>query len=58
VNYFGVRFGGGVQVAMTAVKVGLIAFVILAGIFYSHPVKAAGSYLAFLRLPVASLRRW
>ena len=38
VNYFGVRFGGGVQIAMTAVKVGLIAVVILAGIFYSHPV--------------------
>ncbi len=40
VNYFGVRFGGGVQVAMTIVKLGLIAFVILAGIFYSHPVAA------------------
>src|SRR6185437_865867 len=44
VNYFGVRFGGGVQVAMTAVKVGLIAFVILAGILYSHPVaQGAGT---------------
>lgn len=40
VNYFGVRFGGGVQVAMTAVKVGLIAFVILAGVLYAHPVPA------------------
>ncbi len=40
VNYFGVRFGGGVQVAMTAVKVALIAFVILAGLFYSHPVTS------------------
>lgn len=38
VNYFGVRFGGGVQVAMTAVKLGLIAFVILAGMLYAHPV--------------------
>lgn len=37
VNYFGVRFGGAVQVAMTAVKVALILFVILAGVFYSHP---------------------
>lgn len=47
VNYFGVRFGGGVQVAMTAVKVGLIAFVILAGILYSHPVAAgAGASIA------------
>src|SRR6202050_4577680 len=36
INYFGVRFGGGVQVAMTAVKVGLIAFVILVGMFYAH----------------------
>src|SRR5580658_2450444 len=33
VNYFGVRFGGGVQVAMTVVKVALIAFVILAACF-------------------------
>ena len=40
VNYFGVRFGGGVQIAMTVVKVGLIAFVIFAGIFYAHPVAA------------------
>jgi APA family basic amino acid/polyamine antiporter len=38
VNYFGVRFGGGVQVAMTAVKLALIAFVIVAGILYAHPV--------------------
>lgn len=36
-NYFGVRIGGGVQVAVTVVKVGLIAFVILAGLFYAHP---------------------
>ena len=42
VNYFGVRFGGGVQVAMTAVKVGLIAFVIVAGLFYSHPAGRRG----------------
>lgn len=46
VNYFGVRFGGGVQVAMTAVKVGLIAFVILAGIFYAHPVASGAAPLA------------
>ncbi len=39
VNYFGVRFGGGVQIAMTAVKVALIAFVIFAGILYSHPIS-------------------
>jgi basic amino acid/polyamine antiporter, APA family len=47
VNYFGVRFGGGVQIAMTAIKVGLIAFVILAGILYAHPVAAgAGTKIA------------
>jgi amino acid transporter len=43
VNYFGVRFGGGVQVAMTVVKVALIAVVILAGMFYSHPAVSASS---------------
>jgi len=43
VNYFGVRFGGGVQVAMTAIKVGLIAFVILAGILYAHPATASAA---------------
>jgi APA family basic amino acid/polyamine antiporter len=41
VNYFGVRFGGAVQVAMTAVKVALIAFVILVGMLYSHPANSA-----------------
>jgi amino acid transporter len=45
VNYFGVRFGGGVQIAMTAVKVALIAFVIFAGIFYSHPIHQAAAPL-------------
>ena len=43
VNYSGVRFGGGVQVAMTAVKLALIAFVIVAGILYAHPVTAGAS---------------
>jgi len=37
VNYFGVRIGGGVQVAVTVVKVALIAFVVLAGLIYAHP---------------------
>ncbi len=37
INYLGVRVGGDVQVVFTAVKVGLIAFVILAGLFYAHP---------------------
>ena len=41
INYFGVRFGGGVQVAVTALKVGLIGTVVLAGLFYSHPAAAS-----------------
>ncbi len=34
INYLGVRIGGDVQVAVTAVKIALIAFVILAGLLY------------------------
>jgi len=37
INYLGVRVGGDVQVAVTGVKIGLIAFLILAGLLYSHP---------------------
>jgi basic amino acid/polyamine antiporter, APA family len=33
-NYFGVKVGGDVQVIVTALKVGLIGFVILAGVFF------------------------
>lgn len=33
-NYFGVKVGGQVQVAITGLKVGLIGFVIVAGILY------------------------
>ena len=40
VNYLGVRIGGDVQVVVTAVKVALIAFVILAGLLYAHPASA------------------
>lgn len=32
VNYIGVRFGGGVQVAVTAIKVGLLAAIIMLGL--------------------------
>jgi basic amino acid/polyamine antiporter, APA family len=49
-NYFGVRFGGGVQVALTAVKVGLIAAVILAGLALGHhhaPGELPVAHLAF-----------
>ena len=45
INYFGVRFGGGVQVAMTAVKLALIAFVIVAGMLYAHPVASGATPL-------------
>lgn len=41
INYFGVKIGGNVQVAVTALKVALIAFVILAGLFYAHPAAHA-----------------
>jgi basic amino acid/polyamine antiporter, APA family len=42
INYLGVRVGGDVQVAVTAVKLGLIAFVIVAGLLYAQPgVQAA-----------------
>jgi APA family basic amino acid/polyamine antiporter len=40
VNYLGVKFGGGVQVVLTGAKVALIAFIILAGLFYRHPIVA------------------
>ena len=35
VNYFGVRIGGDIQVAVTAVKVALIGFIIAAGLLHS-----------------------
>ncbi len=41
VNYLGVRIGGDVQVAVTAVKIALIAFIILAGLLYAHPALGA-----------------
>ena len=40
VNYFGVRIGGDVQVVVTAVKVALIAFVIVAGLLHSGAPSA------------------
>jgi basic amino acid/polyamine antiporter, APA family len=41
VNYFGVRVGGDVQIAVTVVKVALIAFIIGAGLLYRHPSPSA-----------------
>jgi APA family basic amino acid/polyamine antiporter len=43
INYLGVRIGGDVQVTVTAVKIALIAFVILAGLLYAHPASALTS---------------
>jgi basic amino acid/polyamine antiporter, APA family len=42
-NYFGVKLGGDVQVAVTAVKVALIAFIIVAGLAFGsgHATPAA-----------------
>ena len=48
-NYYGVKLGGNVQVAVTAVKVALIAFIILAGLLFGQATAAAGA------LPAASL---
>ena len=60
VNYFGVKFGGQVQVVVTACKVGLIFFVIVIGLGSGHgqisnfktaidpaQLAAAGGFLAF-----------
>ena len=64
INYLGVRIGGDVQVVVTAVKVGLIAFVILAGLLYAHPVAAAAPLRRHARsasaacLPDLSPRWW
>jgi len=46
VNYFGVKVGGNVQVVVTVLKVALIAVVILAGLFYSHPALASAPIAA------------
>jgi APA family basic amino acid/polyamine antiporter len=44
-NYYGVKLGGNVQLAVTAVKVGLIAFIILAGLSLgtAHAAPAPGA---------------
>ena len=36
-NYFGVKFGGGVQTVVTVVKVALIAAIIVVGLGFGHP---------------------
>jgi APA family basic amino acid/polyamine antiporter len=57
-NYYGVKLGGDVQVAVTAVKLGLIALIIAAGLCFGHahapaaaisgPVTVAGFFAALV----------
>jgi len=49
VNYFGVRFGGGVQVAVTLVKVTLIAAIIVLG--FSSGAGSAANYATATAAP-------
>lgn len=51
INYFGVKAGGDVQVVMTAIKVGAIAVVIVAGLMYRN----AGTATAHAQTPLAPL---
>ena len=44
-NYYGVKLGGNVQVAVTVVKVALIAFIILAGLAFGHGQPSASTSL-------------
>ncbi len=63
VNYFGVKIGGGVQVAVTIVKVGLIAAIIAIGLGSGHgqashfggSAPAAGGIAGFFGALVAAL---
>ncbi len=63
VNYFGVKLGGGVQVAVTAVKVGLICVVIAIGLGsgigsaanFGTSVPAVGGIAGFFGAMVAAL---
>jgi len=63
INYFGVRVGGDVQVIVTAVKVGLIAMIILIGLGTGHgsasnyhtSIPAAGGITGFFAALVAAL---
>lgn len=62
-NYFGVKLGGQIQVAITAVKVLLIAAIIAVGVFsgqgnvsnFSTSVPAAGGMAGFFAALVAAL---
>jgi APA family basic amino acid/polyamine antiporter len=60
-NYFGVKLGGNVQVAVTVVKVALIAVVIAAGLLIGHSHAAAATqvgpatFTGFIAALVAAL---
>ena len=63
VNYFGVKIGGVVQIAVTALKVGLIAFLIVAGLTYSggaphataHAIATPPMFSGFIAALVGAL---
>ena len=63
INYFGVKFGGDVQVATTAAKVGLIVGIVAIGLFapqghsanYGTSVSAPGGIPGFFAALVAAL---
>ncbi|HUQ93599.1 MAG TPA: amino acid permease, partial [Bryobacteraceae bacterium] len=63
VNYFGVRFGGGVQIAVTIIKVALIAAVVVIGLAapsgsftnFSTSTAAVGGVSGFFAALVAAL---
>src|SRR5579863_77805 len=61
-NYYGVKLGGNVQVAVTAIKVALIGFVIIAGLGFGHPHAATSgapvaplTFTGFIAALVAAL---
>lgn len=47
-NYYGVKLGGNVQVAVTVVKVALIGFVIIAGLGFGSPPEGSSAAVAAL----------
>ena len=63
VNYLGVKFGGNVQVAVTVIKVGLIAAIIVVGLGtgqgsaanYTTAIPAAGGVAGFFAALVGAL---
>lgn len=51
VNYFGVKIGGGVQVAVTVVKVLLILGIVIAGLVFGSEVGSASNYVSSIAAP-------